>query len=172
MKHAQHAAARAAGEVAAGEVATQLSGPGWFRLDRRQCSAPWRGRGLWRALPLMLVALASPAAAQMAIQDLNDLPGQRTLTPMNRLLPTDPHVVIRAFLRDRLPSMWWGREFSYSPGRIAAEVHIPTGWQGNPTSAMMNLCPPPNDNLWRIFREIELKPYYDKKLWPSYTCRG
>lgn len=120
---------------------------------------------------LAMVAGASPAAAQLQILDLNDLPMQRNLTPMNRLLPTDPHVVIRAYLAKALPSLWWGKESEYSTGRIAVEIHIPDGWQGNPSTAMMRLCPQPNDNLWRIYREIEMRPFYQKKFWSSWTCR-
>lgn len=134
----------------------------------RGCSARY---GIAMAL-IAGLAGAVPAHAQLQIQDLNELPRQRGLTPMNRLLPTDPHVVIRAYLGTRLPSMWWGKESGYSFGRIAVDIHIPEGWQGNPTSAMMQLCPPQNDNLWRVFREIEMRPFFQKKFWPSWTCRA
>ncbi|MFG1401683.1 hypothetical protein [Xanthobacter sediminis] len=125
------------------------------------------------ALAALLAALAAAtsARAQLQILDLNDLPRQRTLTPMNRLLPIDPHVVIRAYLAKNLPSLWWGREADFGNGRTALEIHIPDGWQGNPTTAMMRLCPQTNDNLWRTFREIELRPFFQKKFWPSWTCR-
>lgn len=119
-----------------------------------------------------MLALPLPAVAQLQIMDLNDLPHQRTLTPMNRLLPTDPHVVIRAYLAKRLPTMWWGRESAYSDGRIAVEIHIPDGWEGNPTAAVMDLCPLANDNLWRVFREVEMRPFFQKKFWPGWICRG
>lgn len=151
---------------------------GRWRAARARAAAP--AAGVPGVLPApaatALVALAmlagvAPARAQLQIMDLNELPRQRTLDPMNRLMPTDPHVVIRAYLAKRLPSLWWGRESGYSPRRIAVEIHIPEGWQGNPTSAMMALCPPSNDNLWRVFTEIEMRPFFQKKFWPSWTCR-
>ncbi|WP_454918188.1 hypothetical protein [Xanthobacter sediminis] len=158
----KHGRARPARESATAAMLAVLAG-----------AAPVMLAVLAGVAPVMLAVLAgvAPARAQLQIMDLNELPRQRTLTPMNRLLPTDPHVVIRAFLATRLPSLWWGRESAYSPGRIAVEIHLPEGWQGNPTSAMMALCPPPNDNLWRIFTEIEMRPFYQKKFWPSWTCR-
>lgn len=137
----------------------------------RACAAR---AGVVRACVAALLAVsagAAPARAQLQIMDLNELPRQRTQSPMNRLLPTDPHVVIRAYLAKRLPSLWWGRESGYSPGRISVEIHIPEGWKGNPTTAMMGLCPVSNDNLWRVFSEIEMRPFFQKKFWPSWTCR-
>ncbi|MDQ0503389.1 hypothetical protein [Xanthobacter agilis] len=121
---------------------------------------------------LAVLAGAPPVQAQLQILDLNELPEQRNLTPMNRLLPTDPHVVIRAYLAKHLPSLWWGRESQFSPGRTTVEIHLPEGWQGNPTAAMMGLCPQPNENIWRVFHEIEMRPFFQKKFWPSWTCRG
>lgn len=120
--------------------------------------------GLW-------AGLASTSVAQLQILDLNELPQQRTLDPMNRLIPTDPHVVIRAYIAKTLPSLWWGKEIDFGPGRTTVEVHIPDGWKGNPTSAMMRFCPQPNDNMWRVFKEVEMRPYYQKKSWTGWTCR-
>lgn len=114
---------------------------------------------------------ATPASAQIEMRDLNDLSHQRTLPPYLKYIPTDPHLAIRDYLRVTLPPMWWGREIDYAPGRITVEIHPPLNWRGNPTSMMLRLCPPSNHNLWRIYRQIEMRPYYEKKYWPSYTCR-
>ncbi len=137
--------------------------------------------GIWRGSHCLVIALglalgagilaSSPALAQIEMRDLNDLPDQRTLPPYLKYIPTDPHLVVRDYLRTILPAMWWGREMDYAPGRITVEIHPALNWKGNPTGMMIRFCPPSDHNLWRLYRQIELRPYYEKKYWPSYTCR-
>ncbi len=132
-----------------------------------------RGRhvlGLCAALALVLLA-GGEARAQIELRDMNELPDQRTLPPYLKYIPTDPHFAIRNYLQATLPPLWWGREIAFTPGRITVEVHPPVGWQGNPTGAMMRFCPGPNHNLWRIYSQIELRPFFEKKNWPAYLCR-
>lgn len=123
-------------------------------------------------LPVVGLALRAGAAdAQVQTPGIGDLPGQRFLERNASPLPFDPRLELREHFRTALPTSWWAEEPQFNLGRYSVVIHVPQGWQGNPTSAMMGFCPLANSNLWREIREISLTPFYQKMRWPGYLCR-
>ena len=141
---------------------------------------PWGGgfglRGALRPGLLGLVlagflAGAGGARAQVDAQGKSDLPGQNTMDPEIDPFPFDGRLAVRSYFKERLPTYWWANEPEYNLGRFSVTIHIPEMWRGNPTSALMALCPQPYSNLWTGLKEIELKVMYRDAPWPGVTCR-
>lgn len=111
------------------------------------------------------------AAAQVPMQSFGDMPPRPPLAPEIDPYPFDPFIALRHYLQQRLPAGWWAREPAFDGGVFAVVINIPEGWRGNPTSAMLQLCPPAHSNLWQGIRVIELRPFYRQSARPSVTCR-
>ncbi|MDI4666790.1 hypothetical protein K9U40_21060, partial [Xanthobacter autotrophicus] len=133
---------------------------------------------LRRVAGLALVALvgaalsgAAAVAQQAPMQSLEGLPGRPPVHPDVDPYPFDPFLSLRSYLRQRLPAGWWARDPSYEAGAFSVVVHIPESWRGNPTSAMLRLCPEPSSTLWTRITVVELRPFYRQSPWPAATCR-
>lgn len=85
--------------------------------------------------------------------------------------PFDPRLALREFFRTRLPPLWYASEPETSLTVYSVDVHIPDGWRGNPTGAVMNLCPGRDDPLWNGLQLFEMIPVYEDRRWPGFTCR-
>ncbi|MEP9354270.1 hypothetical protein ABLE93_11805 [Xanthobacter sp. KR7-65] len=123
------------------------------------------------ALALLLLGPAGSALAQAPMQSLGDLPARPYINPDVDPYPFDPFLALRTYLSQRLPAGWWARDPAYDAGAFSVVVNIAESWKGNPTSAMLQLCPQPSSTLWDRIQIIELKPMYHKTPWPSVTCR-
>lgn len=152
------------------------------RTQRRAAGRRDPVRGLaWRAIvtrALMMLTLvtalvgAGGAIAQQApMQSLEGLPARPPVNPDVDPYPFDPFLSLRSYLRQRLPAGWWARDPSYEAGAFVVVVHIPESWRGNPTSAMLRLCPEPSSTLWERIQVVELRPFYRQAPWPAATCR-
>ncbi|QIB35435.1 hypothetical protein [Ancylobacter pratisalsi] len=115
---------------------------------------------------LLACAGASPLRAQAGITDLPTAEIDPRIDPF----PYDARKSLRDYLRVVLPTRWWANEPQFSLGVLSAQVHVPDGWKGNPTSAMMNLCPPYENAIWRHVSRIDLVPFYQKVLRPGVRC--
>lgn len=136
---------------------------------------PRRGR-LHACLAAALVSAglggwSGAVMAQSPTQSFGDLPGRPSLDPDVDPYPFDPFIALRHYLQQRLPAGWWARDPVYETGAFAVVVNIPEAWRGNPTSAMLQLCPQPYSTLWQGIRVIELRPFYRQSARPSVTCR-
>ena len=138
------------------------------------------GTGRLSAIACGLMALAwlvagpgaIPARAQLSpMQSLGELPALPPVDPDVDPYPFDPFLLLRTYLRDRLPAGWWARDPVYGAGVFSVVVNIPEAWRGNPTSAMLRLCPEPRSKLWDRISVIELRPMYHKTPWSPVMCR-
>ncbi|TDT89596.1 hypothetical protein DFO45_4519 [Azorhizobium sp. AG788] len=120
---------------------------------------------------LLAASLAGPAGAQLQGMPRSDLPAQGSTDPEIDPFPFDPRLEIRSYVASRLPTEWWAKEPIYNLGLFSVEIHPPAAWRGNPTSAMMRLCPPARHEIWRHLQKIELRPFYHDAPWPAFTCR-
>jgi hypothetical protein len=130
-------------------------------------------RRLAAGLALVIAAAVplDPARAQLDAQGKSDLPGQQSVDPELDPFPFDGRLALRAYFKERLPSMWWANEPEYNLGRYSVTVHVPDSWRGNPTSALLALCPQAYSNLWTGIRSFEVKAMYKNAPWPGVTCR-
>lgn len=126
--------------------------------------------GLFAGL-LIFVLTGGPGRAQAPMQSFGDMPARPRINPDVDPYPFDPFLSLRIYLRQRLPAGWWARDPVYDAGAFTVVVNIPENWRGNPTSAMLQLCPQPTSALWQGINLIELKPFFHKSPWPSVTCR-
>lgn len=120
---------------------------------------------LTAAVALQLSHLS--AAAQIGLSDVPAPPVDARIDPF----PFDPPRAIRSYLRTVLPGGWWTNEPQFSLGAFTVTVHIPDGWRGNPTSAMMRLCPPSSSGIWASVERIEFQPFYRNAPWAGAICR-
>lgn len=139
---------------------------------RRSGGAP-AGRSFTSLLVgiLILGLMAGPGRAQAPMQSFGDMPARPRIDPDVDPYPFDPFLSLRIYLRQRLPAGWWARDPVYDAGAFTVVVNIPENWRGNPTSAMLQLCPQPTSALWQGITLIELKPFFHKSPWPSVSCR-
>lgn len=125
--------------------------------------------GMLVAVALLAIAGSSlPAPAQTGT---GDLPGESGLDPSIDPFPFDGRLAIRDYLRRALPSRWWANEPDFSLGAWSAMVHVPDDWKGNPTAALIGLCPPRESTLWRHIDRLELVPFYRDARRAGTTCR-
>ncbi|WGD31708.1 hypothetical protein AncyloWKF20_07775 [Ancylobacter sp. WKF20] len=127
-----------------------------------------------RAAMLVAAALLAIAAASLPAQaqtGTGDLPGASPLDPSIDPFPFDGRLAIRDYLRRALPSRWWANEPDFSLGVWSAMVHVPDDWKGNPTSALIGLCPPRESVLWRHIDRLDLVPFYRDARRAGTTCR-
>lgn len=137
------------------------------RQHRMNHAAGWLARA---ALILLTVAATVPLArAQMGTGDLPG--GDSGLDPATDPFPFDGRLAIRDYLRRSLPTRWWANEPDFSLGAWSAVVHVPDDWKGNPASAMIRLCPPRGNPLWRHIDRLELVPFYRDARRAGTTCR-
>lgn len=123
------------------------------------------------ALAIAVALPLHPALAQLDAQGKSDLPGQQSVDPELDPFPFDGRLALRAYFKQRLPSMWWANEPEYNLGHYSVTVHVPDSWRGNPTSALLALCPHAYSNLWTGIRSFEVKAMYKNAPWPGVTCR-
>ncbi|MFG1301232.1 hypothetical protein V5F49_15675 [Xanthobacter sp. V3C-3] len=124
------------------------------------------------ALGILAAAGTAPAQAQLSpMQSLGELPALPPIDPDVDPYPFDPFLILRTYLRDRLPAGWWARDPVFGAGVFSVVVNIPESWKGNPTSAMLRLCPEPRSKLWDRISVIELRPFYRKSPWAPAVCR-
>lgn len=147
--------------------------PGASARDKPKCAVRRAVRPMAASLAVLLAAaLAPPSAwAQLDAQGKSDLPGQQSVDPELDPFPFDGRLALRAYFKERLPSMWWANEPEYNLGRYSVTVHVPDSWRGNPTSALLALCPQAYSNLWTGIRSFEVKAMYKNAPWPGVTCR-
>ncbi|WP_051357242.1 hypothetical protein [Azorhizobium doebereinerae] len=123
---------------------------------------------LWAAVG---AGLAPAAQAQVQGMPRGDLPGQMGLDMEIDPFPFDPRLEIRTYFQKRLPTEWWANEPEFNLGVFSVGIHIPETWRGNPTGALMQLCPETRNELWRHLKRIELRAIYRRAEWPGVTCR-
>lgn len=131
-------------------------------------------RTAWRAVMLavaLMLGTGAAAAQQSPMQSLGELPARPPIDPDVDPYPFDPFLALRSYLRQRLPAGWWARDPLYDAGAFSVVVHIPEGWRGNPTAAMMRLCPESTSTLWSRIAVVELQPVHRQRPWPAATCR-
>ncbi|TSJ62942.1 hypothetical protein FO470_08085 [Starkeya sp. 3C] len=114
-----------------------------------------------------LVALPPVAWAQAGLSDL-PVPD---VDPRMDPAPFDGRRAIRDYLKAVLPTRWWANEPEFSLGAFSVMIHVPDNWQGNPTSAVMRLCPPAYSVLWSRLDRIEFVPFYRDARRAGITCR-
>ena len=85
--------------------------------------------------------------------------------------PFDPRLEIREHFRLRMPTYWWYNEPEFNAGVFTVVVHIPDMWRGNPTGAVMRLCPDHDHRIWRGVERLMVMPFYRKRPWPAFECR-
>lgn len=149
------------------------------RAPARDPSAAGGRRGQARGLAVvaamvlaMSVAGGASAFAQSPMQGLESLPGIRpTIRPDTDPYPFDAYQSIKTYIQARLPQGWWSPDPFLQDGVFSVKVNIPDSWSGNPTGAMLQLCPPPDHHLWRRLKSLNLYPFYRHAPWPSVTCR-
>ena len=143
------------------------------RSGRRRWERSVARRSLGSLLAgLLILALSGgDGRAQAPMQSFGDMPARPRIDPDVDPYPFDPFLSLRSYLRQRLPAGWWARDPMYDAGAFTVVVNIPENWRGNPTSAMLQLCPQPTSALWQGINLIELKPFFHKSPWPSVTCR-
>lgn len=117
----------------------------------------------------LAVAAVRPEAA--VAQSSSRVPGQGSLDAEIDPFPYDPRLEIRTYLRNHLPPLWWSNEPEYGLGVFSVTIHVPMNWRGNPTSALMQMCPQADSTIWNGVKRLELRPYYKNALWPGVTCR-
>ncbi|MEP9377270.1 hypothetical protein ABLE91_11175 [Aquabacter sp. CN5-332] len=134
------------------------------KAARRAC----RSAALLALLGLAVVALRPEVARA---QSSSNVPGQGTVDPEIDPFPYDPRLEIRTYLRNHLPSLWWANEPEYGLGVFSVTIHVPVNWRGNPTSALMQICPQADSTVWNGIQRLELKPFYKNATWPGVVCR-
>lgn len=75
------------------------------------------------------------------------------------------------YFRGRLPFGWWISPPVRVARRLAVVVNIPDDWNGNPSGAMMILCPDRRDKLWLEIDLMNLQPAYRNLRWGDIECR-
>lgn len=141
------------------------------------CRAGRRVRAGGRCALLMLELVAflvagGGAMAQSPMQGLDSLPGARPIMrPDTDPYPFDAYQSIKTYMRDNLPQGWWAPDPFLQDGVFSVKVFVPDSWNGNPSGAMLRLCPPPDSHLWRRLKAIDLYPFYRHATWPYVTCR-
>lgn len=131
------------------------------------------GAGHLLASALLATALLWSGAARAQIETLDQslVEDPRNPPAHRKYVRIDPHQEAISYLVKVLPTGWWTREADYRAGHsITLEVHLPDGWRGNPTTALMRFCPPPKHKLWRYFKEVDLRPVLDDRRRTSYVC--
>lgn len=129
-------------------------------------------RGLAMALVGAGLVAAGPGGAPRAwAQDESSGLTKMLRADPNGIRPFDPRLEIRNYMQDNLPSFWWAGAPDVTVRGFSVTVHLSKGWRGNPTSAMMRLCPPPSSTIWRGLETLELRPFYHDAPWPSVVCR-
>lgn len=118
----------------------------------------WRRPGLRRPL-LALLALAAALGAGPAV-------AQR----VSGVDPLDILQEMRLYMRTRLPSHWWYEDPRPFLNGYQMVIHIAKGWAGNPTSAMLQLCPPQDHRLWGGIERLNLLPMLNDLPRPGYDC--
>ncbi|WP_207482947.1 hypothetical protein [Arenibaculum pallidiluteum] len=106
-----------------------------------------------------LSAMAMPGPGPGAAQE----PGPRESVDIRQEI--NDHFV------GRLPYGWW---ISIPEERLSAfhvTVHIPDWWRGNPTAAVMDLCPDRRSRIWSVTKRLDLTAFYRKQPWPGFECR-
>ena len=115
-----------------------------------------------------LLALAMPAGTSAQTPD----PDAPVVGPEIDPKPFDVRYEIREHFRQRLPPEWWVTDPIYATGLFQVVVHVPDRWRGNPTSAIMQLCPDRHSTLWQeTIERILVQPFYRNRPWPSIECR-
>ncbi len=84
--------------------------------------------------------------------------------------PLDILQEMRGYMRTNLPSHWWAEDPQRYLGGYQIIVHIAKGWRGNPTAAMLQLCPAQDHRLWAGIGRLHLQPILDDLPRPGYDC--
>lgn len=138
----------------------------------RTARALRRRHGRGEALCLAAVlALGSPAAAQVGTGGITGTINDDGLNPLLNPTPFSGHRAIRDYLRGALPPGWWAGEPEFRLDSYSVAVHVPDGWQGNPGAAMIKLCPPRESVMWQHLAKIELVPVYRSIRRAGTICR-
>ncbi|WP_374448327.1 hypothetical protein [Stella sp.] len=114
----------------------------------------------------VLAVAPAPVVGQSADPDTPQVEGE--IDPK----PFDPRFEIREHFRRILPPDWWASDPIYGTSLFQVTVHIPDRWRGNPTSAVMMLCPDRHSTVWQgELDRIVVHPFYRNRPWASIECR-
>ena len=111
-----------------------------------------------------LAIVAAPAQAQPAL-------GQSAVDAEIDPFPFDPRLELRELFRKQMPTYWWFEEPEFSAGTFTMVVHLPAMWRGNPTGAVMQLCPDHGHPIWKGLERFFIRPFHQKRPWPTFECR-
>lgn len=134
----------------------------------RRCA----GMPVLASMFFMIINLCGTGTALAQNEMRNSMPETGIIDPDIDPDPFDPLRAIRNHLTSNVGARWWFDE----PMRLTSDayfvvVHVPDIWHGNPVSAIMALCPEPDDPIWGHLERIELQPFYLKRPWAIVTCR-
>lgn len=118
---------------------------------------------IWILLVLLAGWLGLAAAA----------PAQTAMPPKDpdfEIQHFDVQAEIRTHVGDLLPASWWASEPQRYLEGFQVYVHIADEWRGNPTAAMMTLCPDWRSPIWQATQSIRLQPVYRHLPWAEYQC--
>lgn len=132
-----------------------------------------------RTLPAILLALfvmavghasaqirEKPASSQASDGDTTILDNETDHNPF------DARKEIREYFRKRLPVSWWFTDPWFQNSAFTVTVHIPENWRGNPTSALMQLCPDRQSAVWQeSIDRLHVQAFYRNRPWPGVECR-
>lgn len=82
----------------------------------------------------------------------------------------DVQAEIRDHIVNALPAAWWATDPVRYLNGFQVFVHISDLWEGNPTTAMMTLCPDRRSPIWQETQSIRLQPVYRDLPWAGYEC--
>lgn len=141
---------------------------------------PWRYRPAeMRALPvivaILLLLTSGGAMAQIGQRPMATQPSDGDITVLDNEVdhnPFDARKEIREYFRQRLPVSWWFTDPWFENSAFTVTIHIPENWRGNPTTAVMQLCPDRQSPVWQeSVDRLHVLAFYRKRPWPGVECR-
>lgn len=118
---------------------------------------------------LAALAATPPAMGQRA--SAMRPPEPSVVDPEIEPFPYDPRLQLRELFRQQMPTYWWFEEPEFSAGAFTMVVHLPVSWRGNPTGEVMKLCPDHDHPIWKGMEYFFIRPFYQKRPWPTFECR-
>ncbi|MFC0219991.1 hypothetical protein FHS82_002855 [Pseudochelatococcus lubricantis] len=135
-------------------------------------------RRIARTIAAAIVGAAGivfPQADGARAQSLQGMPREASpegfINPEENPYPFDPRRILKEYFEEHLPTSWWINDPLPQFNSFLVTIHIPAHWRGNPVQAVMTMCPEHNDSLWNGLKTLDLQPYYQRRPWPTVTCR-
>lgn len=123
-----------------------------------------RWRRFFFSFALMLTLLLAAIGSGHA-QDASGSSSRRDIRPL------DLRLVIHEHFSVLMPFGWWTGSPERRGDTINLSINIPQWWEGNPTSALLALCPPRHSEIWTEITVMRLQPHYRKLPWSEHECR-